>query len=208
MKNSIFIPLIVLIAISCRENKKDQDSAITPMSENLVKLNDVQMKNAGIQTGHLQQKQISSALRVNGKVDVPPQNMVSISAPMGGYLKSTRLIPGMHVNRGDVIAVLEDQSYIQLQQDYLTAKARIRFLENEYQRQKDLNASKASSDKIYQQAESDYRTEQVLITALGEKLKIAGILTGKISETNILKSINIYAPVSYTHLTLPTILRV
>ncbi len=196
MKNRIFIPLIVLIASSCGENKKGQDSAITPVSENLVKLNDAQIKNAGIRTGHLQQKQISSVLRVNGKVDVPPQNMVSISAPMGGYLKSTRLIPGMHVNRGDVIAVLEDQSYIQLQQDYLTAKARIRFLENEYQRQKDLNASKASSDKIYQQAESEYRTEQVLITALGEKLKIAGIETGNISETNILRSINIYAPIN------------
>ena len=195
MKNRIFIPLIVLIASSCGQNKKDQNSVITPVSENLVKLNDAQIKNAGIRTGHLQQKQISSVLRVNGKVDVPPQNMVSISAPMGGYLKSTRLIPGMHVNRGDVIAVLEDQSYIQLQQDYLTSKARIRFLENEYQRQKDLNASKASSDKIYQQAESDYRTEQVLITALGEKLKIAGIQTGNISETNILRSINIYAPI-------------
>ena len=28
MKNSIFIPLIVLIATSCGENKKGQDSAI------------------------------------------------------------------------------------------------------------------------------------------------------------------------------------
>ena len=72
-------------------------------------------------------KEISSILKLNGIVDVPPQNMVSISVPLGGYLRSTSLLPGMHVRKGDVIAVMEDQQYIQLQQDYLTAKAKIGF---------------------------------------------------------------------------------
>jgi cobalt-zinc-cadmium efflux system membrane fusion protein len=36
-------------------------------------------------------KQISSLLKLNGKIDVPPQNLVSISVPMGGYLKYTKL---------------------------------------------------------------------------------------------------------------------
>ena len=35
---------------------------------------------------------------------------------MGGYLRSTRLLPGMHVSRGEVIAVVEDQALVQLQQ--------------------------------------------------------------------------------------------
>jgi hypothetical protein len=30
-------------------------------------------------------------LKLNGKIDVPPQNLVSISVPMGGYLKYTKL---------------------------------------------------------------------------------------------------------------------
>jgi cobalt-zinc-cadmium efflux system membrane fusion protein len=196
MKTRIFILMVFVVASSCGGNKRDPDPAAAPVTGNLVKMNDVQMKNAEIVTGHLEQKEISSILKVNGKVDVPPQNMVSISAPLGGYLKSTRLIPGMRVSRGDVIAVLEDQHYIQLQQDYLTAKTRIRFLESEYRRQKELNESKASSDKIYQQAESDYRTEQVLMTALGEKLKMAGIDINTISETNIKRSVNIYAPIN------------
>ena len=144
----------------------------------------------------MEQREISSILKVNGKVDVPPQNMVSISVPLGGYLKTTQLLPGMHVNKGDVIAVMEDQQYIQLQQDYLTAKARIAFLENEYLRQKELNQSQASSDKVFQQAEADYRSQRILITALGEKLKLAGININKISETNISRSINIYSPIN------------
>ena len=64
-------------------------------------------------------------------VDVPPQNLVSVSFPLGGYLRSTKLMPGMHVNRGEVIAVIEDQALIQLQQDYLVAVAKLGFLQKE-----------------------------------------------------------------------------
>lgn len=102
----------------------------------------------------------------------------------------------MHVNKGEAVAVVEDQQYIQLQQDYLTAKARISYLENEYKRQKDLNQSKAASDKIYQQAEADYHSQLVLITSLGQKLQLAGINVRNISETNIARSVNIYSPIS------------
>ena len=91
---------------------------------------------------------------------------------------------------------MEDQQYIQLQQDYLTAKAKISYLENEYLRQKDLNQSKAASDKVFQQAEADYNSHRVLVTSLGEKLKLAGINVDKLNESNISRSINIYSPIN------------
>lgn len=196
MKHTILIVSAVFLLTACGGNKNPDEPATVAENENRVTLTETQLKNAGITVGKMEQKQISSILKVNGKVDVPPQNMVSISVPLGGYLKTTHLLSGMHVNKGDVIAVMEDQQYIQLQQDYLTAKAKIGFLENEYLRQKELNQSQASSDKVYQQAEADYRSQRVLITSLAEKLKLAGINTKKISETNISGSINIYSPIN------------
>ncbi len=195
MKNIIFLSATIILLASCGAKKSE---VVSPKSlnENIVTLTETQVKNAGIVTGKMDQKEISSILKVNGKVDVPPQNMVSISVPLGGYLKTTQLLPGMHVNKGQVIAVMEDQQYIQLQQDYLTAKAKISYLENEYLRQKELNQSQASSDKVYQQAQADFRSQQVLISSLGAKLKLAGINTGKISESDISGSINIYSPIN------------
>jgi cobalt-zinc-cadmium efflux system membrane fusion protein len=182
---------------SCSSKEKSAENAEEAGgNESVVTLTAEQYKNAGIVTGKAEQKEISSILKVNGKVDVPPQNMVSISVPLGGYLKNTQLLPGMHVSKGAVIATVEDQQYIQLQQDYLTARARIGFLENEYKRQKDLNATQAVSDKVYQQAESDFRTQRILISALSEKLKLAGINVSRISETNITRSISIYSPIN------------
>ncbi|HNP25008.1 MAG TPA: efflux RND transporter periplasmic adaptor subunit [Panacibacter sp.] len=194
MKNIIFGSIILFI--SCAGSKSPDESTAAPGIVNTVTLTDAQVKNAGIVTGKTMRKEISSILKLNGIVDVPPQNMVSISVPLGGYLRSTSLLPGMHVRKGDVIAVMEDQQYIQLQQDYLTAKAKIGFLRNEYERQKDLNSSQASSDKVYQQAEADYKTQQVLIAALAEKLKLAGINVEQLNETNISRSVNIYSPIN------------
>jgi membrane fusion protein, heavy metal efflux system len=196
MKSILSITIILLSMAGCSNEAKKEDTSAGPVLANTVAFNDAQMKNAGIVTGKITKQQISSLLKVNGKIDVPPQNMVSISVPLGGYLKSTHLLPGMHINRGEVLAVMEDQQYIQLQQDFLTAKARISYLENEYNRQKELNQSKAASDKVAQQAEADYHSQRVLITSLGEKLKLAGINIDKISETSISRSVNIYSPIS------------
>jgi cobalt-zinc-cadmium efflux system membrane fusion protein len=195
MKHIIYSLVVITLLMSCGAKKNTVESELAT-DESTITLTDVQLKNAGIVTGKIAQQQVSSILKVNGKIDVPPQNMISISVPLGGYLKTTKLLPGQHVSKGEVIAVMEDQQYIQLQQDYLTAKAKIGYLENEYQRQRELNASKASSDKVFQLAEADYKTQKVLITALGEKLQLAGINPNKISETSITRSINIYSPIN------------
>ncbi|RXK58162.1 efflux RND transporter periplasmic adaptor subunit [Lacibacter luteus] len=195
MKYSLLILIATVLLQACGSKTKSSASETAAPVEGLVTLTDAQFKNAAIEMIKLQQQQISSILKLNGKIDVPPQNIVSISVPMGGYLKSTKLLPGLHVKKGEVIAVIEDQQYIQLQQDYLTAKAKLPFLENEYNRQKELNESKASSDKNFQQAEAEFRSQKVLISALAEKLKLAGIAISRLDESNITRSIQVYSPI-------------
>ena len=164
--------------------------------ENVVTLTDAQLKNANLEIGKLEQRNISSVIKVNGQIDVPPQNLVSVSMPLGGYLKSTQLLPGMHVRKGEIIATLEDQQYIQLQQDYLTIKAKITFAERELQRQKELNEGKASSDKVVQLAELEYNTQKISLAALAEKLKLININPQNLSEENLSKSVNLRSPIS------------
>ena len=196
MKQLMILVNIALLLTACGGNKAGEKKSQIKADENIVTLTDAQLKNAGIQTGKLEQQSISSILKVNGKIDVPPQNMVSISVPLGGYLKSTKLLPGMYVSRGQVIAVMEDQQYIQLQQDYLTAKAQFSYNESEYNRQKELNQSKATSDKMYEQAKATWQTQSILIKSLEEKLKLIGVNPNSIGANNISRSINIYSPIN------------
>ncbi len=196
MKQLIILLNISLLLAACGGSKKEEQKTGIQTAENIVTLTDAQLKNAGVQTGMLEKKSISSILKVNGKIDVPPQNMVSISVPLGGYLKSTKLLPGMHVKKGESIAIMEDQQYIQLQQDYLTAKAKLVFAKQEFERQKELNQSKASSDKVYQQSLADYTSLEILVKSLSEKLKLIGINPSNINISNISKSINIGSPIN------------
>ena len=196
MKQLIILINIALLFAACSGNKTEELKAKTKTNENIATLTDAQLKIAGIQTGKLDQQNISSVLKVNGKIDVPPQNMVSISAPLGGYLKSTKLLPGMHITKGEVLAVMEDQQYIQLQQDYLTAKAQFSFNESEYNRQKELNQSKATSDKVFEQTKATYLSQNILIKSLEQKLQLINLNPERISANSISRTINIYSPIN------------
>lgn len=195
MKTYLYILLSCFFLGAC-SNKDEAKETLTSTApvDTLVLSND-QFKNASIVVGPMQEQEMSSLMKVNGKVDVPPQNMVSISVPLGGYLKTSKLLPGMHVNKGEVVAVMEDQQYIQLQQDFLTAKVKQGLLEKEFARQKELNLSQATSDKMLQQSESDFKMQKILVSALAQKLQLAGINPATLTENNISKSVNIYSPI-------------
>lgn len=195
-KSILGIATLFLISSCGSKTSTEATTDTTVVESSVANLTEKQVQNIGIETGALEQKSFSTILKVTGKVDVPPQNLISVSVPLGGYLKSSHLIPGMFVRKGESIAIIEDQQYIQLQQDFLTIQSKISFLENEYQRQKDLNQSKASSDKVFQQAEMELKTQRILVKSLAEKLKLAGINPEKLNENSISKSINIYSPIN------------
>lgn len=178
------------------KSQKEVSKIAIDTQEQIIKLNEQQIVLAKIQLGELEQKNISSTIKVNGKIDVPPQNMVSVSMPLGGYLKATKLLPGMHISKGEIIATMEDQQYIQLQQEYLTTKSKLSYTEAEYRRQKELNESKASSDKVFQQTQMEYSAQKIALKALGEKLKLININPATLNENNISKSVHLYAPIN------------
>jgi membrane fusion protein, heavy metal efflux system len=194
IRGIVFLAFSIII-FSCSK-KTESENAEKVVNESQVGLTASQLKNAEIELGKIAGKEISSVIKLNGKIDVPPQNMVSVSAPMGGYLKSTKLLPGMHLKKGEIIAVLEDPQYIQLQQDYLLAKSKLNFAEMEYARQLELNKSQASSDKVTQMAQNEVNNQKIMMNALAEKLKIININPSHLSVDRISKSIFIYSAIN------------
>lgn len=195
MKNTIIWSACLLFLVACGSKDEQAKATVESLPTTEVKLTAEQMKNAEIQTEIIGVKNLSELLKLNGKIDVPPQNLISISVPMGGYLKSTDLLPGMLVRKGQVLAVLEDPQYVQLQQEYLLAKVKLRLSESEYKRQKELNESKAASDKVLQQAEAEFKNQRINVQALGENLKLIGINPERLEDSKISKSVTINSPI-------------
>jgi cobalt-zinc-cadmium efflux system membrane fusion protein len=197
MKNIIIITTCALLISACGNKKQTVPERGSALSANdTLRMTSAQMKNATIVVGALELRNISSVVKLNGKIDVPPQNLISVSVPLGGYLKSTKLLPGMHVTKGEIIAQIEDQQYVQLQQDFLLAKSRLNFATLEYERQKELNQSQASSDKITQQAQSELNAQRIMTGALAEKLKLINVNPNTLTSSNISKSIHIYSAIN------------
>ncbi|MCD8740665.1 efflux RND transporter periplasmic adaptor subunit [Mucilaginibacter roseus] len=186
-----------LLLTACTGKKAQQNTANEePEADTtIVKLTPAQIKNAGIETGRPIMGKVTGVLKLQGAIDVPPQSTVSVSFPLGGYLKRTDLLPGVHVRKGQVLGVLEDMQFIQLQQDYLSAREKFRYADSEFKRQRELNASKASSDKVFQQARAEMETELVLMRALSQKLELIGINPRTLTAANISKSVNILSPI-------------
>ncbi|MVT40317.1 efflux RND transporter periplasmic adaptor subunit [Chitinophaga oryziterrae] len=195
MRN-IIITAGIICLFSCKEKKPATTEQQTVVQTNTIELTPEQMKSAGIKIEKAATRDMHTILKVNGMIDVPPQNIVSVSIPLGGYLKSMRLLPGMQVSKGQVLAILEDPQYIQLQQDYLVAKSRLAYLESDYTRQKGLNEAQANSDKLFQQVKSDFESQKVILRSLGERLQLISISPDKLNESNISRSISIHAPIS------------
>lgn len=195
MKNIYPILIILVLNLAC-QSKKEETLPVKTLKDNVVELTKNQLDNSKIKMGRLIQSPLSTTIKVNGKITLAPNAMASVSMPLGGYIKNIKVMPGMVVKKGQVLAVIEDQSYVQIQQDYLTTKQQLAFASKDYARQKELNASQAVSEKNFQLAESEFAKQRITLKSLEEKLKLIQINPGTLTANSISKSVNIYAPIS------------
>lgn len=198
MRNLYITTFLFFFFLSSCSSKKEEATAKaeTVEVENIVSMSNEQIKSSGIELGTVESKNISDLIVVNGVADLPPQNIISVSFPLGGYLKSTRLLPGMPVKKGEVIAVVEDQQIVKLQEEYLVGKERLNYLELEFNRQKELNDNQVNATKVFQQIQSELNSQRVLVKSTAEKLRLIGIEPSTLSTENMSRSVSLRSPIN------------
>ncbi|WP_246581471.1 efflux RND transporter periplasmic adaptor subunit [Echinicola shivajiensis] len=202
MKYSFFFYTALLgclLVYAC--DSKDQEVMDSNKEEmasqgNIIRLSSEQYSSGSFETGEMEQVDFHEAVNVNGMLDVPPENKVAISAYFGGYIKELSLLPGQKVNKGQVLLVLENPDYLEIQQDFLEAKGQIKYLEADYKRQAELSKENVSSEKKYLKAEADYKVMKARYESLQKKLLLMGINTSTLDEENISSRITLRAPIS------------
>lgn len=195
--NKILAILFIVVLTSSCGSKPETVSAEEHKEEpSVVELTPEQVKTINLKLGKLEMKDLSGAIKVNGMLDVPPQNLVSISAPLGGFVKSTDLLQGMKVTKGQVIVVMQHPDYIQMQQDYLDTKSQLEYLEMEYKRQQELSKDNVNSQKTLQQAKSQYESASAKNAGLKAKMMLVGINSEKLTSQTIQSAVTITSPIS------------
>ncbi len=203
MTKTTFIYILLAIAMllalaSCKGEKKSGEAAkeAEVLPENIVELRDDQIKLAEIETGTIEMRALSGTLRVNGLVTVAPQNFATVCMPMGGFVKSIKLSPGTTVSKGEVLAIIENQDFVDLQQNYLEAKNKLEFAEADYKRHNELYKNDVYSQQNVQQVTSDYKNLRAQVKALEQKLALTGINPANLKEDDISRSVALLSPIS------------
>ncbi len=196
-KNIIYSFIASTVFFACGDKKEATQTATDEESsvQEIVLTKD-QLNNIDIDYLTIEQKEIGDIIRANGSIDVPPESMVSISAPMGGYLKYTRLLPGLKVKKGEILAIVEDQQFVELGKEYLTIKNKVELSKIDFQKQEELYTQKAISEKAYLEAKSAYEILDINLQSLAEKLKLIGIDANKLSVDKISSKVNILSPIN------------
>ncbi|MCX6250962.1 MAG: efflux RND transporter periplasmic adaptor subunit [Bacteroidetes bacterium] len=187
---------VTLVSCSGGKNSGEQNKEVEQLPEDIVELRADQIKLANIETGKIESRSLSGSFKVNGMVAVAPQNLATVCMPLGGFVKSTTLIPGNEVSKGQTLAVLENQEFVDIQQSFLEAKSRLEYAEAEFTRHTELYHDDVYSQKNVQQVTADYKSLKTQVKALEQKLALIGINPANLNEDNISRSVDLVSPIS------------
>lgn len=197
IKSFVILFVIIVALTSCGNGKKPVEAEETEvLPDSIVELRDDQLKLADIETGSIEMRSLSGTLKVNGIVSVAPQNFATVSAPLGGFVKSASLMPGNTVHKGQTLAMIENQEFIDIQQNYLETKNKLDYAEAEFKRHTELYKDDVYSQKNLQQVTTDFKNLKTQVKALEQKLALIGIKPSNLTDDNITRSIAVVSPIS------------
>ena len=191
--------LYVLLIIGCKENgSNNSNTSSHEASEdpNEVIISQRQFDEADMLLGSIEEKYFPQLVKSTGYIDVPPQNKAIINAKIGGYIKSTPLLVGDHVKKGQQLVTIENPEFINIQQDYLEVKEQLNFLRSEFERQETLVKENITSQKNYLKAESNYKSAQARYNGLRKQLQMINISPTSVEQGKLTTTVGIYAPIS------------
>jgi cobalt-zinc-cadmium efflux system membrane fusion protein len=195
-KNKITLLLSSILLMSCGGTViKNTSESETAVIQNTVELSTEQIAAMEITTSKVEKMNLAYTIETNGTLELPPQNKASVSAIIGGRVKNIQVIQGDKVKKGQVLATLENPEFITMQQDYLTTKNQVAYLEKEYERAKTLRDQEINSEKSFAKTESEYNDALFKFKGIKTQLELIGIDFKKLEAGELLSAIPVRSPI-------------
>ena len=148
--------------------------------------------------GMVEMKDLTTALKATGFLKVPPQNVADVTAALGGTVREVLVLEGDQVKKGQALASISDQAIIDLQRDYLDAKARLVYAKADLERQTELAGANVSAQKTLQQATAEHASLRASVQANAELLRLINIDPERLSADAIRSTGSIVSPIDGT----------
>ena len=193
MNKILYLFALTIIVLGCNQPKTKLK---TTKNDGFIQVTDAQFASAGMLVENPTERDFDISIKTSGTIDVPPQNRAQVTTFVGGYVKSTTLLVGDKVRKGQALLTLESPEFLDIQKEYLEVAEQIKYLKSEYERQKTLFDEKISSQKNYLKAESEYRRAKGMYQSLREKLLLLKINPANVEQGKLTSTVTILSPIS------------
>jgi cobalt-zinc-cadmium efflux system membrane fusion protein len=193
MKKIIYTLALTSLLFSCKDAKTEETTA---KDNGLITVTTAQFESLGMQIANPVEQDFDVTISASGRIDVPPQNRAQVTSFIGGYVKSTKLLVGDKVTKGQALLTLENTEYLDIQKEYLEVAEQIKYLKSEFERQKTLYDEKITSQKNYLKSESEYRRTLGMYQSLRAKLELLNINPSNVEKGKLTSIVTIFAPIS------------
>ena len=199
MKKILSLIFLAVLFMACESDKKNTNKEEEHQHEeggSEVRLNLQQREALNLKLGGFQMRNLTTVVKVNGQLEVSPDNKAEITTLIGGNVKSIKVFHGDKVRKGQALALLEHPDFISLQEQYAEYASSLEYLEQDYKRQKDLSESKAGSNKDYQKAKADYYTAKARYQGLRARLLLLNLSPEEVQNGKISNTIRLISPIN------------
>ncbi len=197
--HKIAILSLVLVLYGCGESTNQSEESqkeATQNADDRIFVSRAQFERSEMSLGNMEEKSFPVTVKINGMIDVPPENKAVVNATMGGYIKTTPLLIGDKVTKGQPLVTIENPEFVSLQQEYMEVNEQLRYLKSEFERHNTMIAENITSQKSFLQAESAYKTANARYNGLRKQLQMLNISPSRVEAGNISSIVTIYAPIS------------
>jgi cobalt-zinc-cadmium efflux system membrane fusion protein len=172
--------VLAIVPLGCRRGAgaRTETRAEPPLGE--VWLTDAQVAEAKLKVEPLDEQEIDDVVLTSGKLTFDDAHVNHVFSPVSGHVTQIKATVGQRVKTGDVLAVLESPDIGLASADLHKAEADRITAEHDLERQKELLAAHATSQRDYEQADDAYRKARAEVERAKQKASLfrAGSGTG------------------------------
>lgn len=183
------------ILVGCNSASEEKITEAIAESQDEIILSEDQLVAGSIVFGQLMQHEFNTVISVNGRVELVPNNVASVSSLFSGNVVDISVLPGQKVSKGEKLFELENASFIKVQEEYLLTEIECENFQIDYDRQKSLAGDNITSLKSLQTAEKELLKAKIKLSALKSELAMMNINAEKLNASDLTSRISIYSPI-------------
>jgi cobalt-zinc-cadmium efflux system membrane fusion protein len=156
------------------KGKKDEHGQDEHEEEQIVRLNEAEMKQYGIEVATAGEGNLESIMSLPGEVALNADRVTHIVPRIPGVVKEVRKKLGDIVRQGEVMAIIESRELADAKAEYLAGLERVNLAQAKFSREERLWKKKISAEQEYLDAKQALAEARITLRTSEQKLYALG----------------------------------